>query len=244
MARIRTVKPGLFKNEELAELPVTARLLFVGLFCLADKEGRLEDRPKRIKAEIYPYDNIDVSDLLSRLQSAGFIKRYEVGELKLIQVINFKKHQRITGSELQTDSTLPAQGNTEETLSNHSGNTLETPRTTGREGKGKEGNKEGKGYTPHPEMELPEIDIGKAIEYVTLTKQVTATREIILSLWTVFKTKNFGREKFYKDESDVRGHFFNALKFEKIDATVKRITSGSAAKPGTSEARIAAAKNW
>lgn len=144
MARIRTVKPDLFKNEALAELPVSARILFIGLFCLADKEGRLEDRPKRIKAEIFPYDNVDVHDQLTRLQSAGFIQRYEVGDLKVIQVVNFTKHQRITGSEALTESEFPPKGNTLETTWKHSGNTLDDRK--GREGKGKEqeGNRKGK----------------------------------------------------------------------------------------------------
>ncbi|ACU61313.1 hypothetical protein [Chitinophaga pinensis] len=146
MARIRTIKPDFFKNEELAELPAMVRLLFIGLWTLADREGRMHDRPKRIKAEIFPYDNVNIENDLARLQSAGFIERYEVGEMKVIQVNNFTKHQRITGSEALSHSEFPAPqtaaqesekqgGNTEETF----GNTEETPRTTGKERKGKEG---------------------------------------------------------------------------------------------------------
>jgi hypothetical protein len=142
MARIRTIKPSFFKNELIAELQMTTRLLFIGLWTLADREGRLEDRPKRIKAEVFPYDNVDVDDQLSRLQSAGFILRYspeaitELSEMKVIQIINFTKHQRITGSEADTESEYPEcdQASTRKQL----GNTLVTPRTTGREGKGKE----------------------------------------------------------------------------------------------------------
>lgn len=223
MPRIRTVKPGLFKNEELAELPMSARLLFIGLFCLADKEGRLEDRPKRVKAELFPYDNIDVDDQLSRLQSAGFISRYEVGEMKVIQVVNFTKHQVIRGSEALTESTFPS--------IDGKGNHQETPRkpqgSQEGKGKGKEGNKEGKGIRPTPdfEIELDEVQIGSAIEYLTLTKKMNATREIVLSLWTVFKTKNFTGQKFYEDESDIRRHFFNSLKYEQSN-------NGTAHKPG------------
>ena len=55
MARARNVKPGLMANERLAELPAIARLLFVYLWVLADREGRLEDRPKRIAAQALPY---------------------------------------------------------------------------------------------------------------------------------------------------------------------------------------------
>jgi hypothetical protein len=137
MARIRTIKPEFFKNEQLADLPMSARLLFIGLWTLADKEGRLEDRPKRIKVELFPYDNLDCDKELSRLQSAGFIERYEVGELKVIQIINFTTHQRITGKESETDSRFPAitegekqQGNNGETMGVYPG---------AQEGKGKEG---------------------------------------------------------------------------------------------------------
>lgn len=122
MARIRTIKPSFFKNEHLAELPLAARMLFIGLWCLCDREGRMEDRPKRIKADVFPYDSIDVDQTLSRLQSAGFINRYEVGEMKVIQVINFSKHQRISGTEAQSESELPEfQSDNLEALRKHSG---------------------------------------------------------------------------------------------------------------------------
>jgi hypothetical protein len=145
MARIRTIKPSFFKNEFLSELPAMARLLFIGLFCYADREGRLENRPKRLKAEIFPFDNADVSDLLSRLQSAGFVTLYEVGELKVIQISNFLKHQRITGGEAETESEFPAEketlrkqlGNNSETTTKQLGNTEDDRKGKGRERKGR-----------------------------------------------------------------------------------------------------------
>lgn len=136
MARIRTIKPGFFKDEDLAELSMSTRLLFIGLWCLADKEGRLQDRPKRIKAELFPYDNIEIDQQLSRLQSAGFIIRYEVGEMKVVQIINFLKHQRITGTEATSESDLPefSDACVKETTWKQQGNTLDD--RNGMEGKG------------------------------------------------------------------------------------------------------------
>lgn len=93
MARSRNIKPGFFINDELAECEPLARLLFAGLWCIADREGRLEDRPKRIKAEILPYDDCDVDQLLNQLAKHGFILRYEVNSDQYIQIINFSKHQ-------------------------------------------------------------------------------------------------------------------------------------------------------
>jgi len=93
MARSRNIKPGFFKNEYLAELPYEYRLLFMGLPLLADREGRLEDRPKKIKMEIFPADSIDVDDGLSELEKAGFILRYSVDGSAYILVLAFAKHQ-------------------------------------------------------------------------------------------------------------------------------------------------------
>jgi hypothetical protein len=104
MARARNIKPGFFKNEELAELGPLAMLLFEGLWCLADKEGRLEDRPKRIKAETFPYFEADVDALLNGLANRGFILRYMVEERRYIQVVNWH-HQRPHSNE--TASVIP-----------------------------------------------------------------------------------------------------------------------------------------
>lgn len=113
MSRSRNIKPGFFKNEQLAELPFEYRMLFQGLWCEADREGRLEDRPKRIKAEIFPYDNVDVDAGLDALQAAGFICRYQVEDRRCIEVFNFAKHQNPHKKE--TASSLPARVGTEPT---------------------------------------------------------------------------------------------------------------------------------
>ncbi len=65
MARARNIKPGFFRNAELVELPFEARLLFIGLWTIADREGRLEDRPKQIKMEVFPADNVDCNQLIA-----------------------------------------------------------------------------------------------------------------------------------------------------------------------------------
>ena len=94
MPRIRTIKPDLFLHEELAELNPIARLAFIGLFCCVDREGRAADRPKRLKAQILPYDDLDFSQVLDELAAAGFIDRYEVDGVKLIAIPRFLVHQR------------------------------------------------------------------------------------------------------------------------------------------------------
>lgn len=108
MARARNIKPSFFANDDLADIHPLGRLLFIGLWTLADREGRMEDRPRRIKAEVLPYDDCDVDGLLDDLQQHGFILRYEVGGNRFIQVVNFAKHQNPHVKE--SASTIPAHG--------------------------------------------------------------------------------------------------------------------------------------
>lgn len=109
--RIRTIKPEFFMHEAMAAQKPLDRILFVGLLCAADVEGRLEDRPARLKAQILPYDDWDVDTGLSNLARGSFIVRYtaEVGgqPTRLIQVVNFRKHQRISGKEAEGKSVYP-----------------------------------------------------------------------------------------------------------------------------------------
>ena len=115
MARSRNIKPGFFDNEILGELPALTRLLFIGLWCLADREGRLNDRPKRIKKELLGYDDVtaeDVDQMLQQLNDNGFIIRYTVGTEKYIQVINFLKHQNPHCKEQASIIPPPEKGET------------------------------------------------------------------------------------------------------------------------------------
>ena len=105
MARARNIKPSFFKNELLVEMGPFDRLLFIGLWCLADREGRIEDRPKRIKMELFPCDSYDVDEGLAELQRHGFVKRYEAAGVRVISIVNFHKHQTPHGTE--KDSELP-----------------------------------------------------------------------------------------------------------------------------------------
>lgn len=106
MARSRNIKPGFFTNDNLADIEPIGRLLFIGLWTICDREGRIEDRHRRIKAEVLPYDNCDVDALLQDLAKHGFILRYVVGGEKYIQVLNFTKHQNPHVKE--SASTIPA----------------------------------------------------------------------------------------------------------------------------------------
>jgi len=93
MARARNIKPGFFKNEDLAECSPWARLCFAGLWTLADREGRLEDRAKRVKGELFAFDTIEVEPLLVELERYGFLVRYQIDGASFIQISKFSTHQ-------------------------------------------------------------------------------------------------------------------------------------------------------
>lgn len=104
--RARNLKPGFYKNEDLAECDPLARILFTGLWCMADRSGRLEHRPKRIKAEVLPYDNCNIDKLIKQLSDKNFIITYSVNNENYIEILNFGKHQNPHCKE--AESTIPA----------------------------------------------------------------------------------------------------------------------------------------
>jgi len=106
MARTRSIKPGFFKNEHLAECQPLARLLFIGLWTIADSDGRMEYRPLRIKAELFPYESCDIVPLLSQLAERGFVRIYTANGRQYLDIPTFREHQRCHPSE-QPDG-LPA----------------------------------------------------------------------------------------------------------------------------------------
>ena len=111
MARIRSLKPDFFEDEDLAELPFWVRILFEGLWCHADKAGRLEDRPLKLKAKIFPYDKVDIEKGLVLLaepkqhspQHLPFIVRYEADGERYIQILTWEKHENPHHTEKESE---------------------------------------------------------------------------------------------------------------------------------------------
>lgn len=109
MARARNIKPAFFMNELLVGLPFEYRLLFIGLWTLCDREGRMEDRPVKVKMELFPADNVDVNEGLQALHDNGFVLRYEVDGSRYVQVLAWGKHQNPHHREAASTIPAPAQ---------------------------------------------------------------------------------------------------------------------------------------
>lgn len=92
--RSRTIKPGFFSDEGVADCTPLARILFAGLWCMADRDGKLHDKPRQIKAEVLPYEAIpDADALLQELAAKGLVVRYEVAGVRYLKLPGFTKHQ-------------------------------------------------------------------------------------------------------------------------------------------------------
>lgn len=126
MARTRQISPDFFLNEDLADCDPEARILFAGLWCIADREGKLKDRPRKVAAMVLPYTACNVIELLDQLAAKSFIKRYEVDGEKYIIIPNFCKRQKIHPHEsksflpnpLEQSSTYVAAGSTNVLINN------------------------------------------------------------------------------------------------------------------------------
>lgn len=139
--RIRTIKPGFWLHEGLAALSPMHRLLFIGLWQLADKEGRMACRPGRIRAALFPYDKaIDLEELIRDLEDAGLVQLYadpEDLEDSLLAIPGFGEHQRPHPKEPKSSLPPPPSREKKRPAVKRFSTIPSSP--VGREGKGREG---------------------------------------------------------------------------------------------------------
>ena len=107
MARIRNIKPSFFTSSDVCACSPLARLLFLGLWCEADKLGRILDKPPQLKLRILPADDCNVDTLLWELHDRGLVRRMlgVDGGPDYVQVVTFGVHQRPHPKE--PESTIP-----------------------------------------------------------------------------------------------------------------------------------------
>lgn len=107
MARSRNIKPSFFNNDLLAEVEPLGRIFFIGLWTVADFKGDLEWRPKKLKAQLLPYDNCDLENIAINLDQNGFIRFYSVQGRIYLNIVNFTKHQNPHKNEKTKGSEIP-----------------------------------------------------------------------------------------------------------------------------------------
>ena len=156
MARIRTIKPEFWRSPDVMELDNFQKLLFIGLWNLADDEGRGVFSPEAIAADLFlteyslrPHGVLtDVSNAFLMYSELDMVQLYSVGRRKYFQVQNWGKHQKINRP---TPSKFPAPDQgvcivqcevIEDALDTHGGLTEDSVRTHDRNREQGTGNRE------------------------------------------------------------------------------------------------------
>lgn len=168
MARIRTIKPEFFTSEDIVLLSPLARLLYIALWCEADREGRMQWKPRTFKMRYFPADDCDIERLCDELVMAELVKLYGDG---YAYVPKFGVHQHLNPREAA--SQLPNPHASARVIDASA--RVNAPSVTRREeGKGKEGDRrvvdDDPSVSPAPPP-VAEIPLADGSEYV-----VTATK--------------------------------------------------------------------
>lgn len=106
MARIRSVKPEFWTDEKLAEaISRDGRLLYIGLWNLADEHGRLRGSARYIKGQLFPYDDDmtvqTIDALIDDLAKARKVCRYSSAEGdSYLFLPNLARHQRLEAAKV------------------------------------------------------------------------------------------------------------------------------------------------
>jgi hypothetical protein len=142
----------LYEAEVKTKLPL--RLAYIGLFTSCDREGRFKWKPRALKLDALPYDDVDFSRVLDALFTHGFIVKYEFEGEQFGCIPSWHQHQVINNRE--TASVIPSlEESTALTCDSRVLDASPTPLVQvqvegkGRERKGREGkgNKEGASVT-------------------------------------------------------------------------------------------------
>lgn len=94
MARIRSVHPDQWSDEQFVSCKPLARLLAIGIRNEADDNGIFEWNLFRLKVRILPADNCEITELLTELLASNQIIQYEIEGKAYGLIRNFQRFQR------------------------------------------------------------------------------------------------------------------------------------------------------
>ena len=105
MARKRMIDPKFWTDDKCIELNSDGKLLFIGMWNFADDSGLLPNKPKQIKAQIFPASSItheQISELIMSIHGLGLILFGNNGEMiKIKGWSNYQKINRPTPSHYE-----------------------------------------------------------------------------------------------------------------------------------------------
>lgn len=88
----------IWESDQVTSLSMNARLLYIGMFSIADDYGRLRGDARFLKNRIFPFDDIclkDIEALRDEIQNVELIEVYSSGKGVYIYHPNWKKYQKL-----------------------------------------------------------------------------------------------------------------------------------------------------
>lgn len=109
MARKRMIDPNIWQSEDFSKLSTLSKLVFIGLFSLADDEGRGRCNPVYLKSSLFPYEegirSADVDKTLSEISSNMSVVFYSCDGSNYYSLYNWDTWQKI---DRPSESKIPA----------------------------------------------------------------------------------------------------------------------------------------
>lgn len=99
MARKRMIDPNIWQSEDFSKLSTLGKLVFIGLFSLADDEGRGRSNPVYLKSTLFPYEegirSTDIDKTLSEISSNMSVIFYSCDGSSYYSLYNWNIWQKI-----------------------------------------------------------------------------------------------------------------------------------------------------
>ncbi len=94
----RIIKESICRSDSIDSLSWFEEVLFYRLIVVCDDYGRFDGRPAIIRGSCFPLKDIrleHIESALSKLSTAGMVRRYEAGRRPYLQLISWERHQQI-----------------------------------------------------------------------------------------------------------------------------------------------------
>ena len=99
MARKRMIDPNIWQSEDFSKLSTLGKLVFIGLFSLADDEGRGRCNPVYLKSTLFPYEegirSADIDKTLSEISSNMSVIFYSYDGSSYYSLLSWNTFQKI-----------------------------------------------------------------------------------------------------------------------------------------------------
>lgn len=89
------VDPEFWLDEEITSLGFEFRLFYIGTWNFADDYGVVENSAKKLKAQVFPYDDVDCEEMITKLIKLGKFVEFEAEGRKWLFIKKFLKYQRV-----------------------------------------------------------------------------------------------------------------------------------------------------